>query len=273
LVKKWQNLLPTALHLKPPNGVTLPVENGVDKKPGLVTVTTTVLPNTNNSSSSISGSINSKKSLKLKEQLNSNALLYQPAISSTVTNSAPHPINASTHLKVHRTNSTLVTFIHPPPEPMPSSLIVNIGRHSVKLKSDNASIPSLSVSSENTEGFSLISPPVEFGSTPDMFGSVDPDIMDMSTFGDDLLDIGKSQTSTGRITPANETIQANNYLLDMSYENLTSKDNQLFSEDGKGRVEGVDGYFSNRGAWCDWTQPIPPNSDDSVVVLPYVYID
>ena len=268
--------------MKPPNGATLPVENGVDKRPGLVTAT--VLPNTNNSSSSIN--INSKKSLKLKEQLSSNAL-YQPTTSSTVTNSAPHPINASAHLQVHRVNSTLVTFIHPPPEPMPSSLIVNIARHSVKLKSDDTSIPSISVSSENTEGFSLISPPAEFGSTPDMFGSVDPYIMDMlssydnnKTFeDDDLLDIGRSQTSTGRITPADETIQANNYLLDMSYDNLTSlkpKNNQLFNADnvdGKSRIEGVDGYFSNRGAWCDWTQPIPPDSDDSVVVLPYVYID
>ena len=270
--------------MKQPNGTTIPVENGVDKRPGLVT--TSVLPNTNNSSSSFSGSVNSKKSLKLKEQLTGSSLYHPTITSSTVTNSAPHPINASTHLQLHHTNSMLVTFVHPPPEPMPSSLIVSIARRSVKLKSDNVSIPSLSVSSENTDGFSLVSPPAEFGGTPDMFGSVDPYIMDMlstydssKTFEDDLLDISKSQTSTGRITPAEETIQANNYLLDMSYDNLTSlkkKDSQLFhvdSVDGKGKIEGVDGYFSNEGAWCDWTQPIPPKSDDSVVVLPYVYID
>jgi len=266
------------LTLKHPNGATLPVENGVEKRPGLAAVTASILPNTNNSSSSLSSMV-SKKSLKVKEQFNNN-LLYQPTTtSSTVTNSAPHPFNTGTRLQVHRANSTVVTFIHPPPEPMPSSLIVSISRHSVKLKSDNTSIPSISVS-DYTEGFSLISPPAEFGSTQDVFGSVDPSIMDMlSTYDssktfedDDLLDIGKSQaSSTGRITPADETILANNYLLDMDYSTLTAKD--VHNVDSRDKTEGVDGYFSSKGVWCDWTQPIPPKSDDSVVVLPYVYID
>lgn len=41
---------------------------------------------------------------------------------------------------------------------------------------------------------------------------------------------------------------------------------------GEGQYSGIHGYFDHTGQWHDWTMPLPSHQD-SVGVLPYVYID
>jgi len=291
-VKKWQSLLQNYTPLgsvinstKHVNGMAS-AENGIDGKSKLAMPSSSgpVLPSTNNSSSS-SGLIvdASHKNLKLKQQLCD--VNVPPAIQpiTTTSNSAPHPISADYRHKVHHTNTTVVTFIHPPPEPMPSSLIVSISRHSVKLK-DNPTIPTIQddntdnshvttkINSCNGPGDVLFD--AHFMDTPLNYNNL---VSDRNL--DELLGIN-SEPSTGKITPVDEIISSDGYLLDMNNDlmlAMTGDDRVCNSEDlAKNygtRVEGIDGFFNCKGTWCDWTQPIPPRDEDSVVVLPYIYID
>lgn len=264
-------------------------ENGIDgkSKVALPSSSSSVLPNTNNSGSSTGLIVDtSHKSIKLKQQLCS--VNVSPAIQpiTTTSNSAPHPISADYRHKVHYTNTTIVTFIHPPPEPMPSSLIVSISRHSVKLK-DNSTIPCIHIMTDDNTDNSHVTMNISSCNGPGdiLFDAHSTDtssnynnlVSDRNL--DELLGI-KSEPSTGKITPVDEIISSNGYLLDMNMDFMFAMtgDDHVFSSENLAkhdstRVEGIDGFFSCKGTWCDWTQPIPPRDEDSVVVLPYVYID
>lgn len=293
-MKKWQSLLQ---NYTPPSGVTnskhvnglVPVENGIDakSKSSLPISSGPILPNTNGSgSSNASQFVNvNQKSVNLKQQFCSATVqsAVRPGSSSTTTNSAPHPISADCRHKVVHTNTRVVTFVHPPPEPMPSSLIVSISRHSVKLK-DQLLIPCIHISGDddNTKNSHVTADDTLFDdpimNLPCSYNSL---VSDRNL--DELLGI-KSEPSTGKHTPVDEIISNDSYLLDMNmdYNTIVSVmsevDNVISNEDLAGHndgthVEGVDGFFSCEGMWCDWTQPIPPRDEESVVVLPYVYID
>lgn len=289
-MKKWQSLLQNytppgaVINTKHVNGM-VPAENGIDakSKPSLSVASTPIFPNTNGSgSSNVSQLIDAnQKSIRLKQQFCSATVqsTVRPS-SSTITNSAPHPISADCRHKMVHTNTTVVTFVHPPPEPMPSSLIVSISRHSVKLK-EQSLIPGIHISSDesNTENSHVTAEDTLLGvmNVPHDYCKL------LSDRNLELFDI-KSEPSTGKHTPVDEIIAADGYLLDMNmdYNSIVSAmseaDNVFNTEDLSGHndgchVEGIDGFFSCEGMWCDWTQPIPPKDEDSVVVLPYVYID
>lgn len=277
----------------------VPAENGIDAKPKPAMPTpsgsNSILPNMNNSSSSGTPPLVDpyQKSLKLKQQFcSANKLIAVQPNSNATSNSAPHPISADHSHRVHHTNTTLVTFVHPPPESMPSSLIVSISRHSVKLK-DNSNIPCTRISNDDGTENSHVATNVN----PDSFNVPENTLFDApfmdtpSNYNnmvsdrnlDELLGI-KSEPSAGEITSVDEIIATDGYLLGMnmdynSFMLAVAEDNRVFNSedltkhhDGT-KVEGIDGFYSCIGTWCDWTQPIPPKDDESVVVLPYVYID
>ena len=285
-MKKWQSLLgnytPTSgvVNSKHVNGM-IPTENGIDaiSKPALPTSSGTIL---NNSSDTVPFVDASQKSLKLKQQFCS-ANVQRPNSNAT-SNSAPHPISADCRHKVYHTNTTVVKFVHPPPEPMPSSLIVTISRHTVKLK-EQPTIPFIHISADDSTENSHVTAfsvpedtpfDAHFMDTPSNYNNF------LSSRNlDELLGI-KSEPSTGKHTPVDEIISSNGYLLDMNMDYssiMLEADHVLNSEDLTecldvgSKLEGIDGYFSCIGTWCDWTQPIPAKDDESVVVLPYVYID
>ena len=290
-MKKWQSLLgnytPTggAVISKHVNGM-VPSENGIDtkSKTALPIPSGSIIPN---SGSAVPFVDVSQKTLKVKQQLCSASpqAMARPN-SNTTSNSAPHPISGDCRTKMYHTNTTVVTFVHPPPEPMPSSLIVSISRHLVKLK-EQSTIPYIHISSEDdntehshvTNNANSCNIPTDtlfdahFMGTPFNHNNL------MSGRNlDDLLGI-KSEPSTGKHTSVDEIISSDGYLLDMNMDYssiMREADNVFNSEDltlHHDKEEGIDGYFSCRGMWCDWTQPIPPKDDESVVVLPYVYID
>ena len=287
-MKKWQSLLQS---YTPPGGVPntkhingmVPVENGIDakSKSSLPVSSGPIFPNTNSSgSSNVSQFVDvNQNSVKLKQQFCSATVQSAVRPSSSTTNSAPHPISADCRHKVVHTNTTVVTFVHPPPEPMPSSLIVSISRHSVKLK-DQLLIPCIHISNDdNTENSHVTTdlPKDTLFDAPCGYNLVSDRNLD------ELLGI-RSEPSTGKHTPVDEIISNDSYLLDMNmdYNTIVSAmsevDNVFSNEDLAGHndgthVEGVDGFFSCEGMWCDWTQVIPPRDEESVVVLPYVYID
>lgn len=293
LVKKWQSLLQnytpvsgSIVNSKHVNGMMAPAENGIDTKPTLPISSGSNLSNTNTSGSGTASFVDvNQKSVKLKQQLCSTNLQATVWPHSTTSNSAPHPIGVDCRHKVLHTNTTVVTFVHPPPEPMPSSLIVSISRHSVKLK-DHSSYPCINISTGDDMDNSLVTANIP-GDTP-----FDAHFMDMpSSYNnlvsernlDELLGI-KSELSTGKQTPVDEIISSDSYLLDMNmdYNSIMSamsevdrvfNNEELAESHDIAKVEGVDGFFSCRGTWCDWTQPIPSRDEESVVVLPYVYID
>lgn len=293
-MKKWQSLLQTytplggAVNSKHINGM-IPAENGIDakSKPTLPVSSGPIFPNTNSSGGSTAVFVDAnQKNVKLKQQLCSANL--QAAIrpnSNTTSNSAPHPINADCRHKMHQMNTTVVTFVHPPPEPMPSSLIVSISRHSVKLK-DQSGTPCICISTEDNTENSHVTPNVPGDTLFDApFLDVPPNYSNLASDAnlDEFLGI-KSEPSTGKHTPVDEIISNNSYLLDMNMDYnsimlaMSEADHVFSSEDftehrDDTKVEGIDGFFSFRGTWCDWTQPIPPRDEESVVVLPYVYID
>lgn len=287
LVKKWQSLLQNytplsgAINSKHVNG-TIPAENGIDanSKSAIPTSSGSIVPDMNNNSTFIDSN---QKSLKLKQQLcSANVQTTVRPNSNATSNSAPHPISADCRHKIHQTNTTLVTFIHPPPEPMPSSLIVSISRHSVKLK-NQSTIPCIHIS-EDTEN-SHVTTNAPGGTLFDPHFMCAPSKLVSDRNVEELLGI-KSEPSTGKHTPVDEVILNDSYLLDMDvnmdYNSImwaVSEADRVFnSEDlsehhDSGKLEGVDGYYSYKGTWCDWTQAMPPKDEESVVVLPYVYID
>ena len=291
-MKKWQSLLgnytPTSgvVNSKHVNGM-VPSENGIDAK-ALPIPSGSIIPNT---STSVPFVDMNQKTLKVKQQLCSASVqaMARPNTNAT-SNSAPHPISGDSRTKMYPANTTVVTFIHPPPEPMPSSLIVSISRHLVKLK-EQLTIPYIHISTEedNTENSHVTTNATTNANschipTDTLFDShfMDTPSNYNNLMGgrnlDELLGI-KSEPSTGKHTPVDEIISSDGYLLDMSMDYssiMLEADNVFNSEDltlHHDKEEGIDGYFSCKGTWCDWTQPIPPKDDESVVVLPYVYID
>lgn len=265
----------------------VPAENGIDtkSKPTLPSSSST-MPNTNNKTNTGPLIDAIHKSVKLKQQLCS---VNVQSSFNTTSNSAPHPISSDYRHKVHHSNMTVVTFVHPPPEPMPSQLIVTISRHCVKLKDEQANIPSfpcIHVSSDESADNTHVTYANSCSDTlfdahfMDTSSSYNNIVSDKNL--DELLGI-KSEPSTGKVTPVDEVISTNAYLLDMnmdynSFMSTIAEDDHIFNSEGlpksdSNKVEGVDGFFSCRGTWCDWTQAIPSRDEDSVVVLPYVYID
>ena len=288
-MKKWQSLLgnytPTSgvVNSKHVNGM-VPTENGIDakSKPALPTSSSSILPSTNNSSTAPFVDAN-QKSLKLKQQFCSANV--QTAVRNATSNSAPHPISADCKHKVYHMNTTVVKFVHPPPEPMPSSLIVSISRHTVKLKEEPA-IPQIHISTDDSTENSHVTADINLCSIPEDT-PFDAHFMDTSSNYnnflsgrnlDELLGI-KSEPSTGKHTPVDEIISSDGYLLDMNidYNSIMQEADRVFNSEDLThvgtKVEGIDGYFSCGGTWCDWTRPIPAKDEESVVVLPYVYID
>ena len=290
MVKKWQSLLgnytPTSgvVNSKHVNGM-IPAENGIDakSKQTFPTLSGSILPNTNNSSSFVDAN---QKSLKLKQQLcGANVQIAVRPNNNATSNSAPHPISADCKHKVYHTNRTVVKFVHPPPEPMPSSLIVSISRHTVKLK-EQPTIPFIHISTDDSTENSHVTANINSCSVPEDT-PFDAHFMDTSSNYnnflsgrnlDELLGI-KSEPSTGKHTPVDEIISSDGYLLDMNidYSSIMLEADRVFNSEDLThvgtKVEGIDGYFGYGGTWCDWTQPIPAKDEESVVVLPYVYID